>query len=198
MNHKIKLLPAAAFILAGGKSRRFGSPKWNAMLGGITLIEHSWNLCDDLFKSTVIVSKSKYDFGEKRIIQDIINVQAPLTGIYTALKQSEHRWNFIISCDLPLITKKIILKLWEKSSKKCDGVLPVTGRGLEPTCGFYTTTALPIGEQMIAKGDYSLHNLNKQLNCEEVDFTQNTDLFLNVNSEDDLVKAEEHYYNTKR
>ena len=113
MKHLIKQLPASAFILAGGKSKRFESPKWKAMLGGITLLQRSWNLCTDLFESISIVAKSNYDFGEKRLIQDILNVQAPLTGIYTALKQSEHKWNFIISCDLPFISEEIILKLWD-------------------------------------------------------------------------------------
>jgi len=197
MNHLIKQLPASAFILAGGKSKRFESPKWKAMLGGITLLQRSWNLCTDLFESISIVAKSNYDFGEKRLIQDILNVQAPLTGIYTALKQSEHKWNFIISCDLPFISEEIILKLWDKTSDECDSILPITSRGIEPTCSFYSITSLPTIEHMIENGNLSLHDLNKHINHAEVDFIEETNLFLNVNSQNDLKNAEQQILKSK-
>lgn len=188
MNQK-ELLPASAYILVGGKSRRFGSPKWKSKLGGITLLERSLNLCTSLFTMTKIVGKSVEELDGKPVIQDIIKVQAPLVGVYTALKQTSHQWNYIISCDLPLVTEEIILKLWEIISDNFDVVLPCTDNGLEPTCGFYSQSALPECEKMIWKGDYSLHHFIGSLNHKVVDFSPKTSLFLNINTKEDLKKA---------
>ena len=45
MNQPTKI-PATATILIGGESKRFGSPKWEAIIDGIKLIDRTWDSCE--------------------------------------------------------------------------------------------------------------------------------------------------------
>ena len=49
---------ANAYVLIGGSSKRFGSPKWKAKLNGVRLIDHTWEICK-IFDNCTIVGKSK-------------------------------------------------------------------------------------------------------------------------------------------
>ena len=68
MSTKIK---ANAYILIGGLSKRFGSPKWEAKLKGDRLIDHTWEICK-VFKKQYIVGKSDYNQIEYPFIKDVI------------------------------------------------------------------------------------------------------------------------------
>ena len=47
---------ANAYVLIGGSSKRFGSPKWEAKLNGVRLIDHTWEICKIFESCTIAVS----------------------------------------------------------------------------------------------------------------------------------------------
>ena len=53
--------PASAFILMGGNSKRFGSPKWRATINGEFVLERIWKSC-----------KNFENYKEKQTSGDII------------------------------------------------------------------------------------------------------------------------------
>lgn len=180
------IIPSSAWILAGGQSRRFGSPKGGAVVAGQTLLDRAWDLCSPIFRSTCLVTKRNLGPVDRPAVLDLVNAQSPLSGIYSALQTAESEWVFILSCDLPLIEKKVIHRLWKSTAPDLDVVLPQTSRGLEPTCAFYSKNSLPFFRKMISTRTYALHQLIPQLRYTAIDFSDNDEFFFNVNTPEEL------------
>ena len=84
MNRSTKI-STSAFILIGGQSKRFGYPKWKSKIGEKTLLDHIYNMCS-LFDNIFIVGKEKPEGFNKPFVKDEFDFQAPINGIFTALK----------------------------------------------------------------------------------------------------------------
>ena len=85
-----------AYILIGGSSKRFGSPKWAAELNQVRLIDHIWNECKR-FQTCHVIGKTLTQKIDYPFIKDEIHdIQSPLNGLYTALMNTNKDWNFII------------------------------------------------------------------------------------------------------
>ncbi|MDG1731076.1 MAG: molybdenum cofactor guanylyltransferase [Algibacter sp.] len=99
-------------ILAGGKSSRMGTDKGFLLLNDKPFVQYSIDALQPLVSEIIIVSDdSKYDiFGLKRV-DDITKNAGPVAGICSGLEASFSEYNIILSCDVPLITSKILQKL---------------------------------------------------------------------------------------
>lgn len=99
-------------ILAGGKSSRMGTDKGFLLLNNKPFVQYSIDALTPLVSNIIIVSdNSDYDvFGFKRI-NDITKNAGPVAGICSGLEASSTDYNLILSCDIPLITSKILEKL---------------------------------------------------------------------------------------
>ena len=53
------MIPAKAFILIGGKSNRFGSPKWKAVIDVQTVLDRIWGSSTE-FENRFVVGKEKH------------------------------------------------------------------------------------------------------------------------------------------
>jgi molybdopterin-guanine dinucleotide biosynthesis protein A len=176
-------ISATAFILIGGKSERFGSPKWKAKINGKSVLDIVWDACNS-FENRIIVGKEKLDGFEKPFIQDTLKINAPMNGLYTALSNTKTDWILLLSCDLPLIDSKIFKKLWESRKENCDAVIPIANDKMQVTCGFYHKRFFGKLESEIEKGNYSIFKLLYNLNSSFVDFGED-DRFLNMNTPED-------------
>ena len=180
MNHHTKI-PATAFILIGGESKRFGSPKWAATIDGQRMIDRTWELCD-IFENRFVVGKEKPNAISYPFIEDELDIQSPINGIYSALNHSKSDWNFIISCDLPLMKNEIIQSIWITGNHKTDALVPMVKNYLQPTCGFYHKRILKLILQQIKTDDLSLHGLLNSINTETVNLDLNEKEFTNMNT----------------
>ncbi|ALS78665.1 molybdenum cofactor guanylyltransferase [Planococcus kocurii] len=111
-------------LLAGGLSRRFGSPKAFAELAGIPFYEHAYKALTNVCDHVVIISRpelitrfpSKYD-----VITDLdwIAGQGPLAGIFSGMNHMQADNYLVLPCDMPFVgpaeTAKL-LALTEDSS----------------------------------------------------------------------------------
>jgi molybdopterin-guanine dinucleotide biosynthesis protein A len=137
-------------ILAGGKSTRMGTNKSLLTLGGITIIERVVNLMKDIFYSVILITneKEKYSFLKLPMYEDIYKGIGPLAGIHSALTNSSTEKNFIISCDIPLMTSEVIKYLIEFPTLK-----PITitraDNFIQQLCGVYSKSLLPEIEKII-------------------------------------------------
>lgn len=180
------MIKATAFILIGGKSERFGSPKWKAILNGKLVLDHIWDACGS-FENQYIIGKEKPVDLKKPFIQDALEMKAPVNGLYTALKNTTTDWILLLSCDLPLITPTVFEKLWELKSETCDAIVPTANDKTQVTCGFYNKRILSKLESEIQNSNYSIFKLMKKLNTTYVDFGKDNQ-FLNMNTKADLEK----------
>lgn len=181
-------IPAAAFILIGGKSKRFGSPKWRADISGETLLRRIWQACAD-FESRYVVGKEQRADLDKPFIQDELEMQAPIAGLYTVLKQTKHDWNLLLSCDLPLVTADVFRTLWNKRSDDADIIVPQANGRTQVTCALYHRRLQQAVSQAIEDDSLSLFRLIETVNSVKVSFDRKDNRFFNMNTVEDLDTA---------
>lgn len=105
-------------LLAGGESRRFGSPKAFAEESGELFYERAYKALEAVSDQVVIVSHPSLvsRFPENLdTITDLPAVagQGPLAGILTAMKERPGDRFIILPCDMPFIRPKDTAKLVE-------------------------------------------------------------------------------------
>ncbi len=176
--------PDHAYILTGGHSRRFGSPKCIAKIGERTMLEIVAGNLIGVFPNVYQVGKQAY--GELPFIKDISDRQNPLTGIVTALRHCPDEWAFIMACDMPGVDAAVLNRLVEKLDDESQIVLPEVDGYLQYTCGFHHKSLSTLLEEKLAANDPALHRIVKTVNYKSVQFSDK-EKFLNVNRVGDLV-----------
>lgn len=139
-------------ILSGGKSSRMGTNKALLKLGNTTVIERAVNLITPLFPKIFLSTNSpeEYSFLQLPFLQDEQKGIGPVAGIYAGLKHAETEKVFIISCDIPLMTRDVIEFLCEYNSS--SPILISTADGfIQPLCGLYNRSLLPALTAFIRK-----------------------------------------------
>jgi len=189
MNQSI-IIPVSAFILIGGDSKRFGSPKWKTKIGKKRIIDILWEVCS-LFRPITIIGKQNESEITYSQIQDKLEIKAPINGLLTALHHAKSDWIFLISCDLPLMTQPIIMDIWNKKREGANIVLPLIEGIPQYTCGFYNLNVLEECEKEIDEGEFSLKNIVDKTNTQLVDSAKHSKYFLNMNTPADLLKAKQ-------
>lgn len=197
-------------ILSGGQSSRMGEDKALMKMGDKTIIEI---IIDKIqpFCETITISADDLDryskFGYK-VVPDKYKNSGPLAGIYSSLLESNSEKNFIISCDLPLVSEEVIERLMNSNSDK-EIILPVTNGKYQQLCGVYSRAVLEKAEMILRKGEMrrgrreekekgrkrntSVKNLLEDSDVEFVDVTDIADEneFLNMNTKEDFAIIEE-------
>ena len=182
--NKPKKIPATAYILIGGESKRFGSLKWQTTINGQTILDRIWDACDGI-ENRYVIGKENPNSIFYPFIKDELEINAPINGLYTALKYSRTDWILLLSCDLPLIDSRVFNKLWDSKSENCDIIIPVSNDKIQVACGFYQKRIFTKLESEIQNGNYSLFKLVEKLNSYYINFGNNQS-FLNMNTKKDL------------
>lgn len=129
-----------AVILAGGKSKRFGSDKASALLKGQTFLDWSIESVADLSKKIVIVKatdqKLVYKKQELLIRDDLYPERGPLAGIVTGFDSLDTELAVVIACDMPLIRPNLLAYIVD-SMKDYDVVVPRVNGLLQPLVAVY-------------------------------------------------------------
>jgi molybdopterin-guanine dinucleotide biosynthesis protein A len=191
-NHRTDI---TAFILSGGESSRIGLNKAFLKIEGKSLIQRLIELLDSVFAKVIISSNERelYEFTRKKVINDIYPGRGPLSGIHSALECTDTTKNFIISCDLPLITIEMINYMVNYSSQK---EMPKAEGRIQQLCGIYSKNVLLEIENLLVESNKSTSNLKGsifelmdrvQTEITEVDKLgfYHSNLFLNINSPED-------------
>ncbi|NQU68264.1 MAG: molybdenum cofactor guanylyltransferase [Candidatus Marinimicrobia bacterium] len=170
-----------AYILTGGNSRRFGKDKSVLEINGLTFVDILHQTLSPEFDSVTIVGK-ECTHPHLPFLKDRYRVQTPLNGILTALQYSDSDWNFIISVDMPAISKRLVRLLEENIRGESEAVIPVADGRSYPTCAFYHQDAVEIFDTALQQEKYKLMSVVKKLHP----VTINADLFrkelINVNT----------------
>lgn len=153
-----------AIILSGGKSFRMGRNKALLKIGNKTIIEGVRDQMQQIFKDVLLITNTpdEYKFLDLPIYEDVYKHKGPLAGIHSGLLNSSTETNFIISCDLPLITKEMIEYLVEFKTNKLITVAQADGY-IQQLAGKYSKNCLNTVEEI----------LEEQLNIENRNTEQN-------------------------
>lgn len=122
----------------------------------------------------------------------------PLAGIEAALGAAETGHALVVACDLPFLTTEFVSFLVARAHGRTDGAvvpLDVDGR-VSPLCGLYPKSALALVTKLLDDGERAPRSLLVRIPTDLVPFvdyehlTGAADLLRNVNTPDDLTRAE--------
>ena len=191
MDSKIK--NTNGYILAGGKSSRMGTDKGLLLIEGKAMIEFVIEQMQSVFDNLVIVSNNpEYAKFGLKVIPDLIKDIGPAGGIYTALNHSDNQLNFIVSCDMPFVTKEAIAFLVTNSNDSQIVLVENQGK-LVPLFGVYSKDCEEKWLQLIQQGkvklqDMVLHFKLKTLSVENNEIFP-ASFFKNINTKADFNNA---------
>jgi molybdopterin-guanine dinucleotide biosynthesis protein A len=188
-------LELEAFILIGGRSKRFGSDKAFFEFEGEALAARMARLARMAHPGARVrfLGASEEQFGGKTAeldaptVFDVKTGFGPWSGLHAALTHSTAEWTLILACDLPYITIELQQRLYEECANDVDAVVARQSDGRpQPLCAVYRTEkARPIADQMLTREVLPpLRIICRELDTAFIDVEG--DLLRNANTQADL------------
>ncbi len=189
-------------ILAGGQATRYGGrPKGLERVGGARIVDRVAAALRGSSNTLLLVandaSAAEWLPGV-RTVMDVHPGLGALGGIHAALAHARTAV-LVVAWDMPFVPAAL---LWElrKLGQAADVAAPESGsrRGLEPTCAYYAPACLSAIERRIAADDRRVVGFYDdvrvaRLPAERVaTYGDAETLFMNVNTPEDLSRAEAH------
>ena len=197
--------PCTGVILSGGLNSRFnGRNKALVQIGARRILDRLYDVFADLFDEIILVTNDPLQFLEwdLTLVSDLFPVRSSLTGIHAGLFYMQHAFGFFSACDTPFLEKGLVETIVEQMDRKTDIVMPHTAAGFEPLCAVYSKRCLPAAEQHLnekkLKIQWAFRSCRTKNIPEEILRAQDADLrsFFNINTPQDLVRAEEMIANS--
>ena len=175
-------------IIAGGQSRRFGRPKYQAQIDGRRLIDFALDVALQVSPEVLIVSgldaiKNEFEFP---VFDDEFPHCGPLGGIHAALKRMGSEWLAVLPVDMPLLKAEIYHELWKHRHEKRP-VVAKTSKGVEPMVSLWPRSARDAIEHALQTKQFKINDVLGELAAIEVPFPPEESIhFFNVNFKADL------------
>lgn len=186
-----------AVILAGGKSTRMGFDKQLLKFNERRLIDSLKRKLSMEFEEIIVVTnKSEYYLGfSDKITKDIIVGKGPLSGIHVGLVEASSQYVYFVACDMPNIYLNYIKYMKEELEDiEVKACVTKYGEWIEPFNAFYSKNMIQDIENHLLKNQKSVNSLLKKLDVHYIaeekarEFSSNWDMFLNLNTREDLNK----------
>lgn len=181
-------------ILAGGENTRMrGNDKAFLKINGAPIIARIIDKLKALTGRMIVVTNSpqKYAGFDVQAVRDERPGLGPLMGIYSGLKASLTKHNFVVACDMPFLNAGLIEYIIDKRNDY-DIVVPEIGGKYHPLFGIYSKDCVPVIENMLKQDNLRIANMFPELKThfitkQEVEIFDK-DLFslANINTEDDF------------
>lgn len=184
-----------AIILAGGKSSRMGFDKQFLRIDERRLMDSLiFKLKREFNEIIIVTNKPEHYLGlSHKITRDIILDKGPLGGIHAGLKLSSSKYAFVVACDMPNINMDYVRYMKKRiGDETIDVCVTKFGDWIEPFSSFYSINLMDKIESHLESGKRSINSLLDNLNtlyieeCEARKFSPNWDMFLNLNTKEDL------------
>jgi molybdenum cofactor guanylyltransferase len=193
--------PARGAIIAGGGATRFGGrPKGLERVGGERILDRvAAALTEALGSPPLLVANAPDAAGwrpDLRVVADLRPGLGALGGIYTAVVEAPAPV-VAVAWDLPFVTAGLLRALAGRL-RGVDAVLPTSpdGQGLEPLCAAYGPGCRPAITAALDAGDLRAVGFHPRITLGILPLSELRDLgdpdilFLNVNTADDLARAD--------
>ena len=153
--------PFAAAIMAGGRSKRFGTDKAFHQINGTPLWQHQIHKIEQLMPSEIIISandKQHFDTTHKVIIDTKPN-SGPLEALIDCLNSTKIERVLILAVDMPEMP---ISFLGELVYSGC-GSVPIHENGMsEPLAAVYPKEIIQLAKNQCLSGSLSMQELVKK------------------------------------
>ena len=149
-----------AIVLAGGNSRRMGSPKATLRFGDTSLVGAAVDALRPVFRQVLVVTRDRNSLTglDAEILEDERPLHGPLVGVARGLAHSNAPWCFVAACDMPYLQAEVIREM-AAYLIDCDAVVPEDNGRLQTLHAFYSTGCLSIAEDLLEQGITSMNAL---------------------------------------
>lgn len=184
-----------AVIFAGGKSSRMGKDKSLLPFGDYsTLTEFQQAKLSTMFDKVYISAKENKFYFDCMVIEDNYTENSPLVGLISIFETLKVEEVFILSVDAPFVNKETIQKLLEHNQSSLDVIVAQSPSGVQPLCGLYKRSILPLAYMQLKKGNHRIGDLLNLVNTLFVKFDEDAP-FTNLNHPEEYQKALRNFEN---
>lgn len=179
-------------LLAGGMSRRFGSPKAFAEIGDERFYERAYRALDQVCDHVVIISRPELarDFpSEYDIITDLEELagKGPLAGILTGMTARPAEKYLVLPCDMPFIGGAETAKLLALADGSTDIAAVHNATEKIPLFSIWNSSVKELLQKDLAAGQLRVMKFMEKVATEWIDSSrihENPLVFRNINQPD--------------
>ena len=192
-------------VLAGGKSQRFGEDKCQVKLGDKLLIDYILSEIIDEFEEVLLISnnKIKYNHSNKiSLVEDFKKGLGPLGGILTAMKwikenNRNYKWISTFPSDTPFFKKQILDNFLNEIDSYEGKLFFINSNDTRHNIfGLWSIDLLERLEKDLYNGERKVEMWANKVGVKSINMQfENKDPFFNINTKEDLIKAEEYLKN---
>jgi molybdenum cofactor guanylyltransferase len=189
-------MPISAIILSGGRATRMnGVDKGLVLLKNKPLIAHVIarlkSQVDELFINANREIATYEAFGLP-ILQDENNeFIGPLAGFALGLEHAKHDYVLTVPCDSPLLPLDLVERLYNSmAASRMDISCASSDENTHPVFCLMKKSVLPRLTEYLASGERKVSTWQKSQQYVEVDFSDCSEAFTNLNTFEDLSTLE--------
>lgn len=186
----------AAFVLAGGQSRRMGTDKALLDWQGRPLLQHALDLLAPVCPQVSIVGAADKFSRYGPVIEDHFLARGPLAGIHAALRSSKATLNLILAVDLPFVELRFLEFLLEQAQQSKPVVTVArTTDGWQPLCAVYRREFADVADSALRLGRNKIDPLFAEVDLRVIqenelrNYRFSPQMFRNLNTPEDLEHA---------
>lgn len=191
---------ATGVVLAGGLARRM-----NKQDKGLILyknkpmvhyaVEAMLAVADPVFINANRNRKAYKQFACEVIRDQTSSFDGPLAGILSAMLHAKTELLVVMPCDSPWIKSQHLQKLLTTvTDKKVDIAVAFDGKRLHPVVLALKTSLQDSLDDYLRQGQRKIDRWLEQHALYKVDFSQQADIFLNINTLSELEALEKHQH----
>ncbi|MES2580679.1 MAG: molybdenum cofactor guanylyltransferase MobA [Pseudomonadota bacterium] len=186
----------SAIVISGGRATRMGGvDKGLIKLQNQPLIQHVIKRLTPQVDEVLINANreiSQYQAFAYPVLQDIhADFIGPLAGFSLGLQYAKYGHLLTVPCDSPLLPLDLAQRLLTHLTEKNADIAVASSDGnAYPVFSLCKKTVLPSLNQYLALGERRVSAWQKSLRYIEVDFSDHSDAFINLNTADDLAALE--------
>lgn len=186
----------SSIILAGGRGTRMGCiDKGLVKLQQKSLIQHLIERLTPQVNEIIINANreiTQYQALGYAVLQDeTADFIGPLAGLSLGLKHTKHEYLLTVPCDSPLLPMDLAQRLLSSLLEHHAEIAVATSNGdAHPVFCLCKKSVLPSLIIYLEQGGRKVSAWQKSLNYVEVDFSDNSEAFINLNTFEELAALE--------
>jgi molybdenum cofactor guanylyltransferase len=189
-------MPISAIILSGGRATRMnGVDKGLVQLQQKPLIAHVIARLRPQVDAILINANREiatYESFDLPVLKDENNeFIGPLAGFLLGLKHAKHEYVLTVPCDSPLLPLDLVERLLNgMAASRMDIACASSDQNTHPVFCLMKKSVLPSLTEYLASGERKVSTWQKNQKYVEVDFSDCSEAFTNLNTVEDLAALE--------
>lgn len=183
--------PVLGVILAGGRSSRMGgNDKFLLDLRGKKILDHIIERFEPQVARLILNANRPIDTSLE-VVPDIVSAHGPLGGLYSAFtfaKENGYSQIVTVPCDTPFIPDDFVSKLLEQSENPIT--VAKSQERIHPVLALWQISLLDDLKETIDNNQLKMMTWISRYVVTEVSWDSEPDPFFNINTAEDLAKAE--------